>query len=125
MFPSPETTFQHKRPHKLLDRLFLNNCDAARASLPFRVTPVREGALYGSNIRWQGIVRLFFRGVCSRLNQLKQVVAALAQAREEEAPIHGTFHGKTPGRSHIVLHARHVPVDQQGGIREGILRLLP
>ena len=125
MFPSPETTFQHKRPHKLLDRLFLNNCDAARTSLPFRVTPIREGALYGSNIRWQAIVRLFFLVLCSRLNQHKKVVAALAQTRKEEAAIHGSCHGKTPGHSHVVLHACHEPVDQQRRVREGIFRLLP
>jgi hypothetical protein len=42
MVSSSETHSQHKRPHKLLDRLFLNNCQTAWASLPFRGTP-RQG----------------------------------------------------------------------------------
>lgn len=42
MVSSSETHTQHKRPHKLLDRLFLNNCQTAWTWLPFRGTP-RQG----------------------------------------------------------------------------------
>ena len=61
MVSSSETHSQHKRPHKLLDRLFLNNHQTAWAWLPFRGTPVREGALYGSNSGHQDNVLLHTR----------------------------------------------------------------
>ena len=112
MVSSSETHSQHKRPHKLLDRLFLNNCQTAWASLPFRGTP-RQG---------RRIIQTESRLASSLMNswncgvfavQHEQVMGPLPKPCKEKSAVGGSVSGEAFLGAHVVLHANRAAIDLQ------------